>query len=216
MPTLIAQTGPLAGSRYELGDEVVLGREDATINLADEETSRRHAAIRIVAGKPVIEDLGSTNGTFVDDRRIDTATELRGGETIQLGQTVFHIEVEPAADPGATRLGHRAPPADPGRTTMRARPDVPAPDADRTTLRARPAPPAAPEPPAPARAPVPAAPARAARAGGDQAPKPFSPPGGAGRVRRGGVATRKLAPSLMSFATIIATAVALIGYFVGR
>ncbi len=311
MPTLIARSGPLAGRRFELDDdEVVLGREDATITLSDEETSRRHAAIRVTAGVVVIEDLGSTNGTFVDGKRIDVATELNGGETIKLGQTVFDIEVEvaepqaPPVDAGATRMAARpepiadpdrtavshtppppeaappAPPAppvpepvaaepDPDRTAVRPRPPEAAPpepiaDPDRTAVRPRPpapeaappppppppAPPAPPAaapiadpdrtalrprpgrepgrepapaaaaasapPPAPPAAPKPRAPARPARGVAPAEEQPFgafAPP--AGR-KRGGIATRKLAPSLVSFATIITTAVALVVYFIGR
>ena len=243
VPTLIAREGPLAGRRFELDDEVVLGREGATITLNDEETSRRHAAIRVVADKATIEDLGSTTGTFVDGRRIDAPTELKGGETIKLGQTVFYVEVpvkpEPEVDSGATRLAHAAPivdadatrlrprpakpepeaPPEPDATRLRPRPVKPEPavpaDSGRTSLRPRPATPAAspaPAPPPP-RTPAPAVPAPAGRAVANQPFGAFAPP--AGR-RRGGVASRKLAPSLVSFAAIILTAVALVVYFVGR
>ena len=179
MPALLARSGPLAGRRFELEDpEVVLGRENAAIALADEETSRRHAAIRVIAGTVVIEDLGSTNGTFVDGRRIETATELVGGETIQLGQSTFEVEVEPAPDPGATRVAGR-------------------PDPDRTHLRQRP----------------PTAPVQPVRAAAQQ---PFQPVSLPRARRRRGVASRKLGPTLASFAAITSTAVALVVYFAGR
>lgn len=236
MHFLVGQSGPLAGRRFELGDEVILGRENATITLADEQTSRRHAAIRVVAGAVVLEDLGSTNGTFVDDRRIDSATTLTGGETIRLGQATFAVEIEvapePAADAGATRLAKRPEPvADPERTTLRPRPPAPAPPADpeRTTLRSRAeAPQRVPAEPTPANpSPPPAAPAPAIAPAAASAPAPaaaraatelpfgrFSPP--PAPRRRRGAATRKLGPTIVSFATIIATAVALIVYFAGR
>ena len=256
MPTLVAGSGPLDGRRFELDGEIVLGREDATITLADEETSRRHAAIRVVEGAVVIEDLGSTNGTYVDGRRITTATTLSGGETIKMGQTIFHLEVEAEAEPefdsGSTRIAQRPETlADPDRTTMRARPPLPPEppaDPDRTALRQRPrapeparaapAPPSEPpaEPPSPFRkssrrapesepepataraaAPAPArAPAAPAATG---APAAAAQPFGGGRSadkRRRGAASRKLAPTLVSYATIIATAAALVAYFAGR
>jgi predicted component of type VI protein secretion system len=120
VPALLARSGPLAGRRFELADpEVILGRENAAITLADEETSRRHAAIRVIAGTVVIEDLGSTNGTFVDGRRIETTTELVGGETIRLGQSTFEVEVRAAPDPGATRVASRP---DPDRAQPRQQP----------------------------------------------------------------------------------------------
>lgn len=229
MPVLIARSGPLAGSRFEFDDEVVLGRENATITLADEQTSRRHAAIRVVAGAVMIEDLGSTNGTFVDGRRIDAVTALSGGETIRLGQATFHIEVEVApeqvVDPAATRLAKRPEPiADPDQTTLRPRPPAPDPPADpeRTSLRSRPSSNVPDKvPAAPAAAPaVPPSPAAAPASVPVRSPAPvdlpfgtFSPPA---PKRRRGAASRKLAPTLVSFATIITTAVALILYFAGR
>lgn len=256
MPTLVAGSGPLDGRRFELDGEIVLGREDATITLADEETSRRHAAIRVVEGAVVIEDLGSTNGTYVDGRRITTATTLSGGETIKMGQTIFHLEVEAEAEPefdsGSTRIAQRPETlADPDRTTMRARPPLPPEppaDPDRTALRQRPRAPeparAAPAPPseppaepsspfrkssrrAPESEPEPAtaraaapAPARAPAApAATGAPAAAAQPFGGGRSadkRRRGAASRKLAPTLVSYATIIATAAALVAYFAGR
>jgi len=259
MPTLVAGSGPLDGRRFELDGEIVLGREDATITLADEETSRRHAAIRVVEGAVVIEDLGSTNGTYVDGRRITTATTLSGGETIKMGQTIFHLEVEAEAEPefdsGSTRIAQRPETlADPDRTTMRARPPLPPEppeppaDPDRTALRQRPRAPeparAAPAPPseppaepsspfrkssrrAPESEPEPAtaraaapAPARAPGApAATGAPAAAAQPFGGGRAagkRRRGAASRKLAPTLVSYATIIATAAALVAYFAGR
>ncbi len=89
MPTLIARAGPLAGRRFELDDEVVLGREDATITLADEETSRRHAAIRVTAGMVVIEDLGSTNGTYLNDQLLDGPQPLHAGDRLRIGDSTF-------------------------------------------------------------------------------------------------------------------------------
>src|SRR5919202_1019632 len=80
MPTIVVKTGSLAGKRIEVTSDVVLGRENADVVLPDEETSRRHAVIRPDNGKAVIEDLGSTNGTFVNGARIEGDTELSGGE----------------------------------------------------------------------------------------------------------------------------------------
>lgn len=226
MPVLVAQSGPLAGQRFEFDDEVVLGRENATITLSDAQTSRRHAAIRVVAGTVLIEDLGSTNGTFVDGRRITTTTKLAGGETIKLGQASFYLELEPAPgtdiDAGATRVADLPTPVDADRTTPRAVPagPEPSPQPEPTRSRKRSAP-LEPGVAAPALTPPdaasggnpvargPAAPA----APGDLPFAAFSPPE---PKRRRGPASRKLGPTLVSFATIITTAVALIVYFAGR
>lgn len=193
MPTLVGQSGPLAGSRFELDGDVVLGRENATITLADEETSRRHAEIRVAAGVVVIEDLGSTNGTFVNGRRIDAVIQLRGDETIKVGQSTFSIEIEMAAesdvDGAATRVAIPEPAADPDLAAGLQRPAIP----DTAARRA-------------------AAPLAVA----DVAYQPF----GAFTPRvpesRRGVASRKLAPTLASMATILTTAIALVVYFAAR
>jgi adenosylhomocysteinase len=105
VPTLVVKSGSLAGKRIEVTSELTLGRENADVVLPDEETSRQHAVIRPQNGKAVIEDLGSTNGTFVNGSKIEGATELTGGEEIRLGETTLELEVE--ADDGATRIAPR-------------------------------------------------------------------------------------------------------------
>jgi adenosylhomocysteinase len=105
VPTLVVKTGSLAGKRIEVTAELTLGRENADIVLPDDETSRQHAVIRPDNGKAVIEDLGSTNGTFVNGSKIKGATQLKGGEEIRLGETTLELEVE--ADDGATRIAPR-------------------------------------------------------------------------------------------------------------
>jgi FHA domain len=215
VPALLARSGPLAGRRFELADpEVVLGRENAAITLADEETSRRHAVIRVIAGTVVIEDLGSTNGTFVDGRRIETVTELVGGETIRLGQSTFEVEVAPAPvpDPRATRV---ASPPDTDRTQPRQRPPArerePRSPAQGSSVP-RPSPPV-PEVAVAGQAGGPPAAVQPVRAAAQQPFATASPPR---PRRRRGVASRKLGPTLASLAAITSTAVALVAYFAGR
>ena len=82
----------LNGGRIPLSSRlVILGRSpEADVRLHDPGVSSRHAAIRL-ARTATIEDLGSTNGTFVDGRRVRTA-ELRDGAVIVLGgvRVTFH------------------------------------------------------------------------------------------------------------------------------
>jgi adenosylhomocysteinase len=129
MPIIVVKTGSLAGKRIEVTSDVVLGRENADVVLPDEETSRRHAVIRPDNGKAVIEDLGSTNGTFVNGARIEGATELVGGESIKLGETILEVEMDPSAD--ATRLAPR-PEALRGDTVARDIPGADGSDGDKT------------------------------------------------------------------------------------
>jgi diguanylate cyclase (GGDEF)-like protein len=78
------------GRQIELhAAEVDIGRGDnVTVRIDSESVSRRHAAIRKVAGRYAIADLQSTNGTFVNDERIDTRT-LQEGDRIRVGKVVF-------------------------------------------------------------------------------------------------------------------------------
>jgi predicted component of type VI protein secretion system len=95
--TLVFVEGPLAGRRVEVEGELVLGREDASLTIEDEEISRRHAVIRPSGGGIEIEDLGSTNGTYVNGARIGSTTRLAGGDTIRIGRTVLQLESRAAA-----------------------------------------------------------------------------------------------------------------------
>jgi pSer/pThr/pTyr-binding forkhead associated (FHA) protein len=84
---------PLAGRLVELRDGATVGREGCDILLADPEVSRRHAVLRDPpGGAPCVEDLGSTNGTYVNDRRIDGSSSLQPGDTVRFGNTVWAVE----------------------------------------------------------------------------------------------------------------------------
>lgn len=81
--------GPIdEGSEFELSDGIyLLGRDpESSIFLNDVTVSRRHAEIRIKGGRMTIRDLGSLNGTFVNGQVINTETELKDGDIIQIGR----------------------------------------------------------------------------------------------------------------------------------
>src|SRR5205085_11928454 len=94
----------------------------------DSEISRVHARVyRDASGQLMVEDLGSTNGTFVNGNRISSPTPLRGGDELKVGQTTLSVGGG-AADAGATAVGAVIPPAGvappPGPVTPPA-PDIP-------------------------------------------------------------------------------------------
>ncbi len=227
MPSLVAKNGPLAGQRLEVDDELSVGRLEADVVVEDQELSRKHAVFRVVDGALEVEDLGSTNGTFVEGRRIEGPTRVENGARVKIGISLFVAEVEPVVqttrvreipDPGATRM--RPTPEEPGATAVRpaATELTPAPAAP-TPAPAPAAPTPAPAPPpAPAAAPAAQAapsPAAVAPGGQPQSAQPFgafSPPAS----RRGGLATRSWVPVALSYGSALATAAALVVYFATR
>jgi len=86
--------GPAAGTRLEVAAELAVGRlEAAPADLAgDRELSRRHARFwRAAGGELLVEDLGSANGTFVNDKRIDRPCLLSNGDRVNLGATTLVV-----------------------------------------------------------------------------------------------------------------------------
>lgn len=85
--TLTVLAGPQLGRVYELGGErTVLGRgPDCDVRIDQDGVSRRHATIRAVEGRYLLEDADSKNGTSLDERPVTQAVELRPGSRISLG-----------------------------------------------------------------------------------------------------------------------------------
>lgn len=93
-PRYLAFTGgALAGNRLELdGQPILLGRSgDCTVPLRDSYASNRHARIYHNDGQWFIEDLNSTNGTFVGKNRLTTAQLLEPGMVVRIGQTTMEL-----------------------------------------------------------------------------------------------------------------------------
>jgi pSer/pThr/pTyr-binding forkhead associated (FHA) protein len=99
MASLWGISGPLAGQSVRITGDLVIGRQSADLEIDDTEVSRRHAVLRLASGTLQIEDLGSSNGTFVDDKRIEGPVEVTGGTKIQIGQSVLVVRgVLPSKD----------------------------------------------------------------------------------------------------------------------
>ena len=98
---LFVVEGPDTGRSFSVGPQSVLGRDPtAAIHLNDDEVSRRHALISAGEGRVLIEDLGSSNGTFVDGERIANEREVGAGTRVTVGQTTLELrEPTPRGDP---------------------------------------------------------------------------------------------------------------------
>ena len=94
VPSLLVVTaGSLAGTRLRLGGgPVLIGRaEDSTLVLDDDYASTRHARIVSQGHGYAVEDLGSTNGTYLDRSRITAPTPVPVGVPIRIGRTVLEL-----------------------------------------------------------------------------------------------------------------------------
>jgi diguanylate cyclase (GGDEF)-like protein len=97
-PCLVIISGDEMGRRFELGtQEVSIGRADTcTICVNTDQVSRRHATVQHVLGRYYIVDMRSTNGTFVNEQKVDRA-KLVDGDQIRVGKAVIkytesHVE----------------------------------------------------------------------------------------------------------------------------
>ena len=190
------EQAPAQGDERPLEPGTTIGREDCDITLTDPDVSRRHAAIQIMAGEISIEDLGSTNGTFVNGDQIAERRTLRAGDEVRIGSAMWRLrapaeatrlsdvptEMSAAAQPTTLRPAAPAPaPEPPTEEAPRSEPRAPEPRAPEP-VREEPAPPSE-------RAPAPISAASATPAPSAAAPAP------AAASRRGDVPLPDFAPS---------------------
>jgi hypothetical protein len=104
---LIVRTGPNPGTVFDLIKEVTMLGRDVTndVPLGDAEISRQHSRLSRTPGGMVLEDLGSTNGTFVNGDRLSSPRVLRSGELIGLGENVTLTFEAAAPEAAATVMG---------------------------------------------------------------------------------------------------------------
>lgn len=93
-PTMLVVTaGSMAGTRLRLGSgPVLIGRaEDSTLVLDDDYASTRHARLVQQGAGWAVEDLGSTNGTYLDRTRVTAPTPVPVGVPIRIGRSVLEL-----------------------------------------------------------------------------------------------------------------------------
>jgi hypothetical protein len=90
---LLVTAGTLAGTSIGLADQqITIGRaSDATLVLSDDYASSRHARLFPQDGQWIVEDLGSTNGTYLDRQKVTQPTPVSAGVPIRIGKTVLEL-----------------------------------------------------------------------------------------------------------------------------
>jgi len=124
---LTMRQGPRPDQAFELYKDVhTIGREagnDIIIN--DPQVSRNHARLTLQGSAYILEDLGSTNGTFVNGRRVSGPVALSAGDMVGLGDTIV-LAVSGAADAAVTQVG-RVPTTPSMQAAPRPQPAAPQP-----------------------------------------------------------------------------------------
>jgi ABC-2 type transport system ATP-binding protein len=121
LPVLSFVAGERSGTDVPVGGQVVVGRDPGAADVVlhqDSEISRRHATFAISGGGLTVEDLGSTNGTFLNDQRLTGVAPLHSGDKVRLGSTVIEvhlpgeavIEPPPEVEAAPVPVGTTAPP----------------------------------------------------------------------------------------------------------
>jgi hypothetical protein len=91
-PRLVVERAPghVPGMEYEVGEGAVMGRGDqAEIRLEDPFASSRHARLVRQGGAVVLEDLGSTNGTYLNEELLSGPQPLHPGDRVRIGDSEF-------------------------------------------------------------------------------------------------------------------------------
>lgn len=90
---LVVTAGQLAGTRITLGEApITIGRaEDSTLVITDDFASARHARLVPREGQWFVEDLGSTNGTYLDRGKVSGPTPVPLGVPIRIGRTSLEL-----------------------------------------------------------------------------------------------------------------------------
>ena len=121
MAKLVIVEGPGAGREFDIAGSAVIGRHPGVAVVLDEDPmlSRRHALVRPEGDGAVVEDLGSTNGTFVGGKRVSEPRRLSEGDRIGIGSTILELRGVGEASEEAAR------PSEPAATQIQESPPLP-------------------------------------------------------------------------------------------
>ncbi|MGI9022853.1 MAG: FHA domain-containing protein FhaB/FipA [Acidimicrobiales bacterium] len=88
----VVEPAATRGQTYELGDELTMGRaEGCQVTIDDTYVSQLHARLFRRDNQYFVEDLGSTNGTYLNRRKVTAPAAIRKGDRLQVGKTVLEL-----------------------------------------------------------------------------------------------------------------------------
>jgi pSer/pThr/pTyr-binding forkhead associated (FHA) protein len=103
-------SGPTFGKTYAMVGTLLVGRNsDCGICIPTDEISRHHAKLQVVPDGVMVEDMGSANGTFVNNQRVHAGTLLKAGDELRM-DTVRFLLMSPGMDAPAATVRTEAPP----------------------------------------------------------------------------------------------------------
>jgi|GEM_PF-3047134 len=107
---LVADSGLNVGNIFPLqeGRQVIGRRIDASIPIDDTKVSRDHALVDFRNGFFYLVDLGSTNGTYINGRRVQNASRLNLGDHLRIGNSVFKVDLIRKVQEKASRQWHES------------------------------------------------------------------------------------------------------------
>lgn len=126
---LVAQ-GPNQGKAIAINKpEFVIGRDPGChLRPASQTVSKRHCALRLKGERAFVEDLKSTNGTFINDAQLQGEKEIKNGDRLRIGPLDFRVQLEATVADGTLPVDKRTPipPAPPPKAAAPPRPAAPA------------------------------------------------------------------------------------------
>jgi pSer/pThr/pTyr-binding forkhead associated (FHA) protein len=90
---VVAAMGHEPGTAFEIHDEAIMGRAPTSdVQIEDAFASSAHARVFPRGQSMYIEDMGSTNGTYLNERQLEAVEELRPDDTIRIGETEYRYQ----------------------------------------------------------------------------------------------------------------------------
>ena len=198
----LVELEPVPGRRVPIDRELTIGRLGCDVTVSDAQTSRRHASVSANASGAEVKDLGSRNGTFVNEGRVAGSQAIQAGDKVRVGETTWEVVVMGAGEETELAAPRGDVPVPPSGVR-----EIPA-GVAAAAPAAAPAAPPAPQPPAPA------------KASAEAPPSPADAPPEAGGLatapRPRASAARRVEATVVCYIVLVLTAAAIVIYLAAR